>query len=607
MHVFMGNGTLVEGHQLRYNDCSSPTDIIRLDALEACNQKQRQLDMTKYQNYILLQRVGELETGGWHCYMEVSDFLLFCGAFSHMKLLKTPTVDKPTQVSQAQCREWVTSERFVPPGTSETRVLTLPGTTVISVNSLGVVHPEGQVSCQGQDLKIGGNILEDILELTQYKITLTQETFEIRNNRVEAVAAHSVLPPDCIVENRGCITNEGTYVWDPILNHCKLRNVREVILMEEGPMLVDHTNKLTFEMDGEIVTPYGCPAEEKIFATKWRNLYLTKGQGFARLSPADVDIALYSATRADYLEWTVEDKVNILTQDFAGQLCETRYGSTTNKILRLKGAEDFGMRSGDAFLTFKCPEKTSTIAVPDGNCYDAVKLENGLFVDLVMRVARRHASKMDCSTHFPMYIQTLAGSWVTISDEVRAVDPPQHKEILNGYPEHESFTVAGLYTQEELDSWEMLATWGDYHEAVTNHLSQGICRSEENGPCPRAAGIVAGTRYDLTKLLVAVGLASPWERFNSWVQANVGILCVVVLIVYGIQWSIAIGMAVYSFATDGPGTAFGGLYATFCPTPHMYSRLRRANKRRREREKEACIDMGEELKSMNPQRDETTQ
>ena len=114
--------------------------------------------------------------------------------------------------------------------------------------------------------------MEDILELTQYKITLTQEAFEIRNNRVEAVAAHSVLPPDCIVENRGCLTNEGTYVWDPILNHCKLRNVREVILMEEGPMLVDHTNKLTFEMDGEIVTPYGCPAEEKIFATKWRNL-----------------------------------------------------------------------------------------------------------------------------------------------------------------------------------------------------------------------------------------------------------------------------------------------------------------------------------------------
>ena len=120
VHVFMGNGTLVEGHQLLYNDCSSPTDIIRLDALEACNQKQRQLDMTKYQSYILLQRVGELETGGWHCYMEVSDFLLFCGAFSHMKMLKTPTVDKPTPVTQAQCREWVTSERFVPPGSLET-------------------------------------------------------------------------------------------------------------------------------------------------------------------------------------------------------------------------------------------------------------------------------------------------------------------------------------------------------------------------------------------------------------------------------------------------------------------------------------------------------
>ena len=410
---------------------------------------------------------------------------------------------------------------------------------------------------------------------------------------MESVTDHIRLPPECTVEKQGCLTNDGTFIWDPILESCRLRRVQSVFLQEEGPLMVDHQHKLVFELEGVMTTPFGCPMEAKVYATKWNNLYLTTSLDFPHLSGVDVDIALYADTRFDYLQYNMEREVNGLTDTLSTQLCETSYGSKTHEIVRLRGEDNFGLRSGDVFLSFNCPEKISSIATPDGMCWDAVKLENGLFVDVVTRVARKHAKQMDCSTHFPMYVQTYTGDWVTVSDVINPVDPPNEQQIVHGYPPHETFTVAGLYTKDELSSWESLASWGSYHDAVSTKIAQGICLAE-SGPCARTVGQTAVAEYDLSRLLAAAGIETLWDRFNNWIQENVGILCVIVLCTYGMQWGIAIVMAVHSFVADGAETALGGLYVAFCPTPHMFARLRYQERRRRHKEKSS----GEELTNL---------
>ena len=89
----------------------------------------------------------------------------------------------------------------------------------------------------------------------------------------------------------------------------------------------------------------------------------------------------------------------------------------------------YGMRSGDAFLMFDCPVKVGRIANPTEECYDAIRLENGLYVDVVTRIAHKHASPTDCSRHFPMYVETLNNGWITISDTIHEVTPPETRTI----------------------------------------------------------------------------------------------------------------------------------------------------------------------------------
>ena len=577
-------------YKLVYNDCSQPKNINKLNAHRACIQNTTTDIMTNGKPYELLQRVDELTTRGWKCFLEVSDFLMYCGSFSHTKIMRTPIIDRPTPVKPEQCNDWVTSQTFQPPGVNGEKDLQLGGTTIITANTLGVIHPEGTVSCEGQEMRFGDTIIEDVLELTQYKITLLEETFEVRGNRMESMTDHIRLPKDCTVERLGCLTDAGTYIWDPLIQKCHLRRVQTVNLQEEGFLMVDHTHKIVFELGGQITTPIGCPPEATVWSTKWRKLYLTTSQDFQQMSGVDVDIALYSDTRVEYLSYALEREVNGLTSTLSTQLCETSYGTRTNEIIRLQGTNNFGLRRGDVFLAFNCPERIGTIAKPDGMCWDSIQLDNGLFVDVVTRVAKKHAKQTDCSAHFPLYVQTHTGLWITVAEEIKVVDPPDESRIVQGWPPHESFTTTGLYTQEELTSWEMLASWGSYHDAISTKISQGVCR-QDGGPCARTVGEVSVAEYDLSRLLASAGIESPMAKMNKFVQNHVGWLCIVVLLIYGVQWTIAIVMSLYSLVADGLGTALGGLYVTFCPTPHMFARMRHNELRRKRKEAQEQVEL----------------
>lgn len=98
-----------------------------------------------------------------------------------------------------------------------------------------------------------------------------------------------------------------------------------------------------------------------------------------------------------------------------------------------------------------------------------------------------------------------------------------------------------------------------------------------------------GTKsYDLSRLInPATFSLSLMERLNNWVQANVGYLCLIALVVYSIQWGIAIIMAIHSVFSNGLGTALASLYVMCCSTPHLIARTQRHDKKRRQRQRGA--------------------
>ena len=567
------------GHEVQYYDCTSPTELTRLNARTSC--KEIETTPTEPEHYQLLQRIHEEKVDGFRCEMEVSEFALYCGSFSHQKFLKPPIIDKHEPISITQCRELVTSQVFHPPGSLGAKDVVLGGTTLLSVTAHGVIHAEGSVSCEGEKVRIGEELVDQVLDLIQYKITLLPETYIIVQGRMEAVGDHVRLPKKCEVNTGGCTTGSGTFIWDPILNKCPLRRVQQVALQKEGFLHVDTDRKLIFEIEEKVTTPFGCPTSAEVWLTSYPDIYLTRSTEFEQMDPNDVDVVTYSDNRLEYVEFNLEKAAAKWSTTVTSALCESKY-ATEGKILPVH--ERFGLRSGDALLLFNCEKKIGTVATPEQECFDAIRLENGLYVDVATRIAKQHASVRDCSVHFPTYLEKADGTWITISDVIRVVDPPKSGSLIEAskMQEHESFAQRGLYTAEEISSWESAASWGHFHDSVTSRVAQGVCL-QEDGPCASTRTAFQGesTGYDLSRLMARAQALSPMHSVNVWIRDNVGYLCVIVLTLYTIQWGLTIVIAAWAWIKEGPGTAISSLVVACCTTPHLMQRVRRATARAR--------------------------
>ena len=73
------------------------------------------------------------------------------------------------------------------------------------------------------------------------------------------------------------------------------------------------------------------------------------------------------------------------------------------------------------------------------------------------RIASKHASKMDCSSHFPLTVLSEDG-WITISDTTQPAIAPREKKLLDEKVEHENRQEA-IIAQEPYPSlktsWNM--------------------------------------------------------------------------------------------------------------------------------------------------------
>ena len=166
--------TCVFSYTLKYYNCDTHKLTQRYSVASTC-AKAKETESNETGSYDLLQSVGFSEVPGFSCQLRVSRFFIFCGSFSHNKLEQTPQIDLIESVSVEQCRKWVRSKRFKS-ADGTTHVLKY-GETILSTTDLGTIHAKGSVSCEGQDLKINGEVIKESVILAQYRVTVLRQTF----------------------------------------------------------------------------------------------------------------------------------------------------------------------------------------------------------------------------------------------------------------------------------------------------------------------------------------------------------------------------------------------------------------------------------------------
>lgn len=526
---------------------------------------------------------------GHKCKVLRSQWILMCGAFSHERMIEVPEIEIVQATSANQCENMVNTNTFTSKyGT--THGIAMNTETVFSVNELGMTHTEssGKIWCQGQQLKIGDTVVNDVLVMSQYRITMEKEEYLSSSpqaqtlHQVEATFDHVKLPKSCTATAGGCVTRDWTYIWDPAPIACPLMKVQEGNFVHENGYLVDHQLKLLFKMTGENAGLPGCPPGKLVY-TEQRGIVLSKNSGYPWID-RQLDLATWSDQKDDYIAYTLEQAAGKLENNIEKKLCNSKFAELTDssaQVIPMK-KDKFAKRLGDILFIFKCPEKIGKVAPMKNACINKVPLEGGLFMNPFTRIASKHASKMDCSSHFPLTILSEDG-WITISDTIQPAIAPREMKLLDEKVEHENMKTGGIYRPEALSQFEDILEYGSFHEATMETLGYGICR-KEGGPCESSVGhsqSMSAPIYDLTKLTEKIeNQFSMMGQIDAWITKYGGYLALINIIGWTAQLLIAGGMIMVTTMKDGLAAGIAAIYAVLCFLPNQVGKVRRQAQKR---------------------------
>ena len=564
-------------YNLKYYDCTKPENLKLFN--KVCVNAEH-MENGKTEEWTLLQIEQSVKTSGWSCQAKKSSFEYYCGAWSHVKIMKIPSIDIPVSLTPEHCRMIVTSQVMGLPFLQTPTAVKLGGETIISVSAHGIIHDKDKkVTCEGESVKVGDTIIDEVLELDQWRITILQEEFkygigDAGPGRIMTRFTHDLLPQKCTVSDGGCVT-ERTYIWDVPFGRgsCQLVEVQQLklISVNDGKEWIDPDKRLVFKDEGMVELPQGCPSGQ-MMKTGWDLLRLTKVKdGFHKLEGDEVDIALYGDISNSYLEMSLENKLNQLDTRLHHQLCETSMVEA-NRIQRTVDGR-FTTRLGDAIAVFTCPEKIGKIVIPEEGCYNKVPMEGGQFVDLGTRIGSLHAERVPCNQHFPMMVLTQEDEWVTLGKTITRVERPANLHEKGGQLFEEDFIKQrGIYSKQEIAAWETMAGWGDVRESVTSKITMGVMNTagrDYQYPSYNLKLLEAGVKREL----------SPWENLMETVEDYTGLLCVTILIGWMVQFGVTISILLWTFVKEGFRTTTAVCFTLCCTGPHLIWRARQKMQR----------------------------
>ena len=134
----------------------------------------------------------------------------FCGAFSHLKVAKVPTIQHDVLVSTEWCRMLSTQRQFQPPGSNQIFDILIDQTTFVQIAAAGELNvADDKVGCQREQMHTGNGLVYDLMELVEYSILVESEEFIAQGQLVES---KSDMELPCKLNTGGCKTGDGTFI-----------------------------------------------------------------------------------------------------------------------------------------------------------------------------------------------------------------------------------------------------------------------------------------------------------------------------------------------------------------------------------------------------------
>ena len=555
-------------YQVEVIDCNSATSVNQFDFNQLCLPTTNPVIAPKTQ-YTIVQKPRERTVEGKSCLVIRSTFQLLCGVWAHLKLLTIPKIEIVEEMPPIACQQLIADEGYRVPGGSKYPVK-MNQETIIRVDTVGVLQEQnGKLTCTGQQARIGGQIIDDVLQITQYRIVIREESFTLKGDSVEVNSAHLSLP--CKTKTRSCVTAQGTFLWNEP-SGCNLQEVSRISAYRVDTFVVDDESNVVFNITGESTPPEGCPITQ-LLNTEYPDLFLTKTGEFPPLEVVNLHPDYQIKNLGETLEWRFEKSLGHLEQNLRESVCIQNHQNRHAEPFLIKELL-YGLIKGQILYTFTCAKVIMPI-LEAAACYDRVPLQVAgdvpAFMDPSSKLLTNHASVVACTEHYPMKIHSMEG-WVVVNPKLQPSPTPDKMYLPEAAVKHHVMSKGGIYTRNEEQAWEDLISFPTYATALLKSIAIGAC-SSGGGTCSRPNS--AGTQYDLDSLIPSLESLNPMSQIMKWIHEYGDFLALLVLIVWLAQLIMYTTTVVVTYLTGGPPAAAAMLYTLCCRPKKDYDRIRR--------------------------------
>ena len=584
----------VEAYSIKYYQCHTARNVQVYSALKMCRNKPN-LEPPNLKEYTLLQEKETSILTGYKCQVTESKFTLYCGSFSHMKIADVPDIEIPISLTPNQCQGLRQSGRFVSPQ-GRGHAIRVGVNNILKDYDLGAIQvTSNKVACTGQPAQIKGVVVEDILQVSQFKVLVEAERYYLRDNRVETMYDHTLLPQDCPSSALGCTVAKWTYIWDPPTDSCPLEKVRQTSMQATGDYLIDHKNKILIKPLASTSSPRGCPTGI-IKRTEYPNIFITEANDLDWTPmQGNIEVSDYIASRDDYLGFQMEQRMSLMDTQTNEKFCQNNM--KTSQMSQVTGKQ-FVKRNGDTIERFECEEKRGQIKSSDV-CYEDIPLNDGGYVKAVSRMFANTSAVVPCKPRFGIKIKTEEQIWIELSPKPRRINQPAEypHEIQTGV-KHEDLSSGGLYTTEEIRAWESHLSFGDVSEAITKTLTYGVCQHQ--GQCPSSGSVPA---YDLASLVPGGELIENlnlFQKFKHLISSSGAWLSLVVILIETIKILVYLSTFATILIQEGIMGLQAAMYLLCCSGQRVARKIRKRKERvTRNLKREEGMELAEGLNPSN--------
>jgi len=518
--------------------CDNSHALARYSSRQFCNMGKIRAESgvaekTAGGEYVVLQHNPEKRFKATICEMRVSTLTAVCGAFSHSKLVEPPDVLKPVRVSHADCSDITASQLLT---TQDGRQLRTPVGTEITykyVKAGAVTLAEGNVACEGGDIRLDGKKHENIIELVTVNFKLQE--VEIRDVGGRLRTREGYLPPSCLTASSGCELGDMTLVIDATkVDWCPYSEVRGAYFqktqLDQRNLLVNDEHKMLFEAKTEIQLPRTCPGQGNIIQTNFKRLFLYRGNPNRQIvspwSPETMDLEMEERVTDFYLEYWTLMLSRESRADWQQEICELSANRLNEEQVVIHGEHLLRMK-GELVHEFKC--ETVIVTAREGHraegerCLDHLPVftaqQELMYLAPLTRllVPRNGVSSLNCSSNFPVTIEDVQGRMVTANPAVAVVEVELSEYHLQDktHPNHtELFDVKSLlYTPEEIADYESLLLGPNSERVVSRQFSSYYCKA--TGECAASRG-AEGFQWGKMLQDPETLLTGWWEDLKDW-------------------------------------------------------------------------------------------